>query len=114
MAFPLQHFLSIEALIACVKQQQDRAVAYAVYSATGDDFSAGEQVFVDHTVQVSDADEEIYPAHVIAQNLRFAYSGEQFQDVVDLAIAQKPSATDADILAALNHYSTHDDFLDLA
>lgn len=111
--FQLQQFVSIEDLIDMVREKQEREVYYAVYSETGDDFEPGDEVFVDSNVQVNDNDEEIYPAQVVARRLRFAYSGEQFQDVVDLGIKQKPSATHAEIIGALNHYSEHDDFLDL-
>lgn len=38
---------------------------------------------------------------------------EQFQDVVDLAYRQKKSASTKEVILCLNHYSKHDDFLDL-
>ena len=106
-------FFSIEELIACFKARQERECSYAIYSARGEAFAAGEQVFVADGVEVNDQDEEIHPAAVRRLNLQFAYSGELFQDVIDLAISQKPQATDSEILQALNHYSEFDDFLDL-
>ena len=107
-------FFSIEELIACVKARQERECSYAIYSARGEAFAAGEQVFVADGVEVNDQDEEVHPAAVRRLNLQFAYSGELFQDVIDLAISQKPQATDSEIIQALNHYSEFDDFLDLS
>uniref|UniRef100_UPI00403F616F DUF7716 domain-containing protein n=1 Tax=Massilia sp. METH4 TaxID=3123041 RepID=UPI00403F616F len=38
---------------------------------------------------------------------------EHLQDVVDLAVRQKPSASDNEIIRCLNYYVEFDDFLDL-
>lgn len=111
--FNLSEFLSIEALIECARQQLDRGVGYDIYNLSGDDFSSADTVFVDYTVQADDDGREIYPEAVLARRLRFAYSGQQFQDVVDLAVRQKPGASPQEIIAALNHYARHDDFLDM-
>ncbi|MCL5497963.1 hypothetical protein M5Y49_04590 [Escherichia coli] len=43
----------------------------------------------------------------------FACMGEHFQSVVELAVEQKPNASDGEIIRALNHYLEHDDFLDM-
>jgi hypothetical protein len=111
--FRLSRFLTIETLIAYVRQRREREVGYDIYSRSGDDFSATDTVFVDHTLQADDNDREVYPEAVLTQQFRFAYSGQQFQDVIDLAFRQKPGASTCEIIAALNHYAEHDDFLNL-
>lgn len=105
--------MRIEELIDCVKARQERAESYAVYSATGEAFNVHDEVFIADTVQVNAQGQEVYPAMVRERGLHVAYAGDQFQDVVDLALRQQPGATHADIIRALNHYSMHDDFLDL-
>lgn len=112
--FKLEQYFLIEDLIELVKAKVERNTYYAVYSKDGDDFAPGEEIFIDKTVQADDDDNEIYPPAVLRNALTFAYSGQQFQDVVDLAFKQKPGASTREIIDALNYYSEHDDFLDLA
>lgn len=111
--FELSQLILIEDLIEFVKARKDRTIYYDVYSKNGDDFFPEETVFVDSSVQVDDDDKEIYPSAVLNRKFRFAYSGEQFQDVVDLAVKQKPNVTSFEIIKALNYYSEHDAFMDL-
>lgn len=111
--FELEKSMLIEELIDFVKMKADRDLYYSIYSYEGADFISGEQVFIDIPVQVDDNDNEIYPPEVLNRKLCLAYSGEQFQDVIDLAIKQKPTASSKEIIKALNYYSNHDDFLDL-
>lgn len=111
--FQRDTFFRIEELIDCVKARQERELAYDLYTAEADAFGPGDAVFIASPVQVDAKGEEAYPDSVTRRGLRFSYSGEQFQDVVDLALQQKPDASHADIIRALNHYSEHDDFLDI-
>lgn len=111
--FSIPQFISLEELITYVKEKADRSISYDIYTKNGDDFSEKEIVFVDSTIQVDDNDKEVYPPEVIKNSLQYAYSGDQFQDVIDLAIRQKPTATTLEIINALNYYSEHDDFLDM-
>ncbi|MEN9847649.1 MAG: hypothetical protein RL368_389 [Pseudomonadota bacterium] len=111
--FSIPQFILLEELITYVKEKADRSISYDVYTKSGDNFSENEIVLVDSTIQVDDNDKEIYPPEAIKNNLQYAYSGDQFQDVVDLAMRQKPTATTLEIINALNYYSEHDDFLDI-
>lgn len=43
----------------------------------------------------------------------FAYAAHEFQDVVDVAIRQRPAVSQLDLVAALNHYAEHDNFMEL-
>ncbi len=96
-----------------VREKLERGVYCAVYSEAADDSGPDDKVFVDSNVQVNDNDDEIYPAQVVARKFRLACPGEQFQDGIDLGFKQKPTATHAEIIGALNHYSKHGNFLDL-
>jgi hypothetical protein len=111
--FQRDTFLRIEELIDCVKAWQERELAYGLYTAEAGAFGPGDAVFIAGPVQVDANGEEAYPDSVTRRGLRLSYSGEQFQDVVDLSIQQKPDANHADIIRALNHYSELDDFLDI-
>ncbi len=62
--------------------------------------------------RVTDSDEEVYPAFVVAGRLELLYSGQQFVDVVRNARRQLGEFSGDDIARALNHYAEHDDFLD--
>lgn len=98
--------LSIEALIACVKAGQGAALYYDVYSTRDGAFQAGDALYV-----VGSDDEEA--AQSTERYRYFACMGEHFQSVVELAMQQKPHASDGEIILALNHYLEHDDFLDM-
>ncbi|MCH7293920.1 DUF7716 domain-containing protein [Acinetobacter higginsii] len=111
--FKLNQIISVESLIELVKLKVDRKIYYSIYSSGGDNFSLGDQVLVDSPIEVDNEDKEIYPESASRLGYKIAYSGEQFQDVVDLAIKQKPRASAVEIIEALNYYSIHDNFLDL-
>ena len=108
----------IEDFIRLVKQkaerseQYDRSFFYAIY-AKEDTFALGQKILVSDTVNVLDDDSEIYPDDVIAHHFSYQCSSENIQDVIDLAIQQKPSATDQELIRALNYYLERDNFLDL-
>ena len=112
------HFYTIENFINLVKQRLERSknfdseYFYAIY-VKKDGFSLGQTILVSDPVFVSDDDTEIYPNDVIAHQLNYQCSDENIQDVIDLAIQQKPSATDQELIQALNYYLERDNFLDL-
>lgn len=98
--------IGIEALIACVKAGQGKTLYYDLYSTRDGAFQAGDALYV----VASDDDEA---AASTGRYRHFACMGEHFQSVVELAIEQKPNASDGEIIRALNHYLEHDDFLDM-
>ncbi|WP_232451368.1 hypothetical protein [Burkholderia ubonensis] len=112
---------TIDDFIALVRAKADRSEGYDptclydVYGedTDGDDFRVAQTIYVGDTVQVDGDDREIYPEPVSALGYVFLYSGEHFQDVVDLACRQKPDASIEDIVRCLNHFGRYDDFLDL-
>ena len=56
-------------------------------------------------------DRDIYPADVVEQDLQLVYYGEQFLDVLTVALEEKPDASLQDLVDALNYYQQHDSFM---
>jgi hypothetical protein len=75
--------------------------------------SLEQEYFVDAYPTGNDDDEDVFPEQVQQLGLSLTYYGEQFEDVINLALDQNPDASLEDVVRALNHYSAHDDFLDL-
>ncbi len=110
----VNHFYRIEELIELVRDKKDRDSIYMIYiPASIEVLEAGMIVYVGNVPDFDDDDNEIIPAHILEQGLTQGYMREQFQDVVDLAYRQKKSASTEEVILCLNHYSKHDDFLDL-
>jgi hypothetical protein len=65
----------------------------------------------------SDVDEtgsfDVMPPTVAAKGWWICIYDYTLQDVIDLAIEQKPNASDAELLACLRYYEEKDTFLDL-
>ena len=55
-------------------------------------------------------DRDVYPTDVAEQDLQLVYYGEQFFDVLSVALEEKPDASPQDLLEALNYYNQHDNF----
>ncbi|WES66525.1 hypothetical protein [Superficieibacter sp. HKU1] len=108
--FQLDAFFTLEELIDCVKSRQETDTDYAIYSASEEPFQAGEQVFI---AGPETGEDDPLTFQVDGVTLHYAYAGDQFRSVVELAIEQKPEASAGEIIRALNHYSEYDDFLDM-
>lgn len=108
--FRLNAFFTVEALIECVKAGQETGIYYDIYSASGEAFHAGEQVYI---VDPETGEGDPLAFQVNGVTLHYAYAGDQFRSVVELAVEQKPAVSAEDIIRALNHYSDYDDFLDM-
>jgi hypothetical protein len=112
--FMMQSFLSLGDLIEAIKIGSQQKQSFCVYAREDNNgLSLGQDYFVDAYPVVNDNDEEVLPEKVRQLELSMAYYGEQFEDVINLAFDQKPDASLEDFVRALNHYSAHDDFLDL-
>jgi hypothetical protein len=112
--FAMQSWIGLGDLIEAIKVGAQKPHSFCVYARDdGDGLSLEQDYFVDDYPTVSDDDEEVFPEKVRQLGLSLAYSGEQFEDVINLAFDQKPAANLEDFVQALNHYSAHDDFLDL-
>ncbi|HDR1021095.1 TPA: hypothetical protein QB352_000328 [Pasteurella multocida] len=56
-------------------------------------------------------DKDIYPYDVRSKSLNLVYHGKNFVDVICSTLAQKPDATEDELLAALIYYSQHKTFM---
>jgi hypothetical protein len=111
----------IEEFFSLVKDKRDRSSTYnpdyfySVYGAYNLDqkFLLGMKIFVGDIPTYDEDDSERYPDEVITLNFSLLSSCEMIQDVVDLAISQKPNASYEELIQCLNFYSRNDNFLDL-
>ncbi|ALK30272.1 DUF7716 domain-containing protein [Burkholderia plantarii] len=108
-------YYKIDDLIEIVKNKEDRDSIYMVYVPDGtDDLSVGMQVYVGDVPDFDEDDNEVFPDFVGNNGLEVGYRRDQFQDVIDLAYRQKPTASIDEVVECLNHYAEYDDFLDLS
>lgn len=108
--FQMDAFFTMEELIDCVKAGQETDTDYDIYSASDEPFQAGEQVYI---ACPETGEDDPLPFQVNGVTLHYAYAGDQFRSVVELAVEQKPEVSAGEIIRALNHYSEYDDFLDM-
>lgn len=66
--------------------------------------------YMDDYPDVDDNDQEIYTDFVTKNKLVMFYSGEQFEDVINNTLYQKPDATIEEFIFALNYYRDNDNF----
>lgn len=112
--FATNRFYKIEDLIELVKGKKGRDAIYMIYVPVDtDDLQSGMDVYVGDVPSFDDDDNEVFPESVIALGLERGYMQEHFEDVVDVAYKQKPTASTEEVIRCLNHYAQHDSFLDL-
>ncbi len=83
--------------------------AFCVYGAGDEIDPDGSYLVADYPTVVEDR--ELYPTEVVAGGLGLLYYGQQFTDVVRMALDQLPDATPQQIARALRYYDDHDTFL---
>ncbi|MTD26522.1 DUF7716 domain-containing protein [Erwinia sorbitola] len=104
---------SLVDIISAMKKADSRNDDFCLYGETDEQLRVDGSYYVADYPDVDDDDKEIYPKIVVSKKLNYLYSGQQFADVVDSVLEQKPSASLDDFVEALNYYSANDDFLDL-
>ncbi|EHO05633.1 DUF7716 domain-containing protein [Myroides odoratimimus] len=103
--------------ILLVKDRKERtteygpAYQYAIY-AVEDEADVELEIYVGDPVEVTEDNEEVYPDAVTELDMWYLCSDEDIQDVVDLAVSQKPTVTVEELVMALDYYLTIDDFID--
>lgn len=102
----------INDIISYIKKPTERNDNFCLYGEFDEDLKSNKRYYIGDYPNVGDDGKEIYPSFVLKKKLYFLYSGEQFADVIDSVMEQKPSATTKDFIKALNYYSEYDDFLD--
>jgi hypothetical protein len=103
----------IKDIISYVKGNIERGDDFCIYGESDEDLLSNKSYYIDDYPDVDDNGKEIYPPHALKKKLNYLYSGQQFADVIDSVIDQKPLATTDEFIKALNYYSEYDNFLDL-
>ncbi|GAB7537713.1 DUF7716 domain-containing protein [Burkholderia sp. 3C] len=112
--FFVNAFYTLEKLIGLVKEKKDRDAVYMIYVRQNvNELQPDTEVYVGDVPDFDGDDNEVLPQSVTALGLEQGYMREHFQDVVDLAYKQKPTASVDEVVRCLNHYAQRDDFLDL-
>jgi hypothetical protein len=111
----LNSYIKLRDLFQLVKAKQDRTQNYTVYWHNHRaDPELNDEVLI---ASPSDVDEtesfDVMPPIVAAKGWWICIYDYILQDVIDLAIEQKPNASDAELLACLRYYEEKDTFLDL-
>lgn len=86
--------------------------AYDLYVKENTDFFELKTiVYLDEVVDVDDdTDEEIYPEFAIKSDLKWYFSGQVFNDIIDNIKYQLKNPSVQDYIKNLNNYSEHDCF----
>jgi hypothetical protein len=106
----------VSILLPQIAAREERHLQYSLYweDRANDDPTLDDTFLVASPSQVTDDDLEIFPQQVAERGWWIYCSDELVQDVIDLAIGQKPNASSAEMLKCLIHYIKNDDFLDLS
>lgn len=106
---------TVSDVLRAVAEENDPDASYDLYWDDQDREATLDDIFlVAEKVQVTDESEEIYPKSAVDRGFWLYCSDELIQDVVSLAIRQKPTASLSDLLRCLEYYIRRDDFLDLS
>lgn len=111
---PRQVPLVIADIIAYLRDRERRRDDFCVFGATDQDLHVAGVYYLDAYPTIDDDDRESYSPFVTGNKLHCLYSGQQFADVVDVLAREKPDASLADCVAALNYYAEHDTFMPMA
>ena len=68
--------------------------------------------YLEEPPEVTEEDEEIFPEFVVKEGLKFLYSGENFESVIEVAFDQKPRPSVKEFIDSLNYYRQYDAFLE--
>lgn len=102
--------IDFKSLIAHLRENT-KELEYCVYGKSSSDDATLETICtIDLYPEITDNDEELFPAAVIDQSLDFWFRDEPLEDVVCNALKQKPSASADEILHAIKYYNHHDSF----
>jgi hypothetical protein len=110
----LNTFYTLAEWLNLVKTKQERTLNYSIYwRDNAPDPTENDRIIIAAPTIVDDNDNETFPPIVNENGFWYYCSDENIQDVVDVAIDQKPNASDAELLQCLDYYLKRDTFLDL-
>ena len=102
--------LSLEQIIEQMRVDELASDDFCLYGKEDGELALEKLYWVADYPDVVD-DSDVYPADASEQHLQLVYYGEQFLDVLTVALEEKPEASHQDLVDALNHYNRYDSFM---
>ena len=102
--------LSLEQIIEQMRLDKLSSDDFCLYGKEGGELALERLYWVSDYPDVVE-DRDVYPADVVEQDLQIVYYGEQFIDVLTVALEEKPDASLQDLVDALNYYNRYDIFM---
>ena len=102
--------LSLEQIIEQMRVNELASDDFCLYGKEDGELALEKLYWVADYPDVVD-DSDVYPADASEQHLQLVYYGEQFLDVLTVALEEKPEASHQDLVDALNHYNRYDSFM---
>ena len=102
--------LSLEQIIEQMRVNELASDDFCLYGKEDGELALEKLYWVADYPDVVD-DSDVYPADASEQHLQLVYYGEQFLDVLTVALEEKPEASHQDLVGALNYYNRYDIFM---
>ena len=102
--------LSLEQIIEQMRVDESSSDDFCLYGKEDGELALDRLYWISDYPDVVD-DRDVYPTDVAEQDLQLVYYGEQFLDVLTVALEEKPDASCQDLVEALKYYHQHDTFL---
>ena len=102
--------LSLEQIIEQMRVNELASDDFCLYGKEDGELALEKLYWVADYPDVVD-DSDVYPADASEQHLQLVYYGEQFLDVLTVALEEKPEASHQDLVDALNYYNRYDIFM---
>ena len=102
--------LSLEQIIEQVRVDESFSDDFCLYGKEDGVLALDRLYWVSDYPDVVE-DRDVYPTDVAEQDLQLVYYGEQFFDVLSVALEEKPDASPQDLVEALKYYHQHDNFM---
>ena len=102
--------LSLEQIIEQMRVNELASDDFCLYGKEDGELALEKLYWVADYPDVVD-ESDVYPADASEQHLQLVYYGEQFLDVLTVALEEKPEASHQDLVDALNHYNRYDSFM---
>jgi len=106
--------ITVRELIQMLRTKKHYGEHYNVYgTGDGENVDLSTYCYIADPQEVTDDDEEIFPAFVVENDLELWFYSEILEDVLDNAVMQKPGVSDETVLRAIEYYNSKDTFMDL-
>ena len=102
--------LSLEQIIEQMRVDESSSDDFCLYGKEYGELALDRLYWISDYPDVVD-DRDVYPTDVAEQDLQLVYYGEQFLDVLTVALEEKPDASPQDLVEALKYYHQHDSFM---